>query len=122
MKLIVSIVSAIVLLAAFASIVLADSPEPWTYAAQKCSGLSHVEVLSASKDYADQYGVDHALPFGDSPEINAIWNAAHPAIVNGFLSSVGCPAAINDDGTALTFWFKIYTPVYRRYLDRNFPQ
>lgn len=117
MKGILVLLGLVALIFTTSAIAAADDPEPWTYAAVKCSGLPHAVLLKGLQDYTTQYGFDHALPVGSIPGAMDVWKAAHTPIVNGYLSLLGCPAAISDDGTQLLPWFKFYAPTYQRILN-----
>lgn len=112
MKSILVLLALAALIFSSAQVTKAEDPEPWTYAAVGCSGLPHDLILTSVQRYTTAYGWVHHLPDGAIPGALFVWQAAHPAIVNGWLHLHNCPAALNDDGTALTFAFQLTVPVY----------
>jgi hypothetical protein len=95
-------------------IVHAEGPlpdaQPWMGAALHCTGLGSVANVRASfKDFQDDYAARHNLDTGEK------WQSTYDDVVSEFVRAHGCASGGIRDG-ALTFDFKVYAPVYSRYL------
>ena len=86
----------------------AESPQPYTYALVKCSGLPVDILILAEQDFDTAYGWSHQLT---TP---AQWSGSYEARVNEFASLLGCPQVLQDG--QLTRWFKFYSPTYQHIL------
>ena len=100
------------------SVALADSPQPVQYSLVKCSGFGIDLVVSGQRAFDDAYGSSHQLT------TSQMWEGTYVTRVNEFAHAVGCPDVLKADGSAatLTFWAKLYAPVYQSILThRAFP-
>ena len=86
----------------------ADSPQPYTYALVKCSGLPVDILVLAQQDFDTAYGWSHQLT---TP---AQWSGSYEARVNEFASLLGCPQVLQDGQP--NRWFKFYSPTYQHIL------
>lgn len=87
-----------------APVASAAGPDDFLPQMVKCSSLpvSVLRVLQQSFD--TQYGYDHALT-------NVFqWQATYEARVNQFAVLFGCPPPLANG--ALTFWYRVYDPIY----------
>ncbi len=87
----------------------AESPQPYQYALVKCSGLPVATLVRAEQSFDSAYGYKHQLTTLEQ------WIGTYEARVNEFASLLGCPQVLSEG--QLTFWYKIYTPVYRGILE-----
>lgn len=92
-----------------ASIASADGPADYRAAMVKCSGLNVAQLAHAQQVFDTEYGWAHQLR---TPEQ---WQGTYEARSNEFAQSLGCNSPL--DSGKLTFWYRIYVPTYRHYLD-----
>ena len=95
--------------------VASAAPPDYQFALVQCSGLSLTELGTANQEFDSWYGWVFQLT---TP---AQWQGTYVARVNGFASTLGCPAMLTEaDGKntagTLTFAAKMYLPWYRFYL------
>lgn len=105
-KLLMLAVAVAIVASVFIPALSASAAGPDDYLPQmvKCSSLpvSVLRVLQQSFD--TQYGYDHALT-------NVFqWQATYETRVNQFAVLFGCPPPLANG--ALTFWYRVYDPIY----------